>query len=80
MTQNEIESAMNAQYTKIANLRNELAQTDYIVIRAKEQGLTLTADFKAERQGWRDEINAAEAEIERLKGLKSEVEIEPITE
>lgn len=74
MKQSEIQSLLNEQHTQIANMRNNLAETDYVVIRAKEQGLNLTTEFKAMRQGWRDAINECEAEIERLNSLEVEEE------
>lgn len=63
---------INEQRTKIANLQNELNGTDYKVIKAKEQGLELTDEFKTMRQEWRDAINAAEAEIARLEAAETE--------
>lgn len=74
MKTEEIRKRLNEQHTAIANAKNNLRDTDYIVIRAKEHGLTLTQEFKARRQGWRDEINACEAEIERLEAVKPEDE------
>ena len=38
------------------------------------------ADKIAQRQQWRDDINAANLEIERLKALEPEPEDEPISE
>ncbi len=56
-------------------LKGMLSETDYVVIRAKEQGTNLTADFKNQRQGWRDDINALEAEIAELQALEPEEEV-----
>ena len=37
----------------------------------------MTADFKNTRQGWRDDINALEAEIAELSAMEAE---EPVME
>lgn len=76
MKKQEKEMLINEQQTIIANLRNNLNETDYKVIKAKEQDTELDADFKAERQGWRDAINAAEAEIARLEAIEVDDETE----
>ena len=77
MTQEEINNAIAAKESEILMLKGKLSETDYIVIRAKEQGTTLTADFKNTRQGWRDDINALEAEIAELSAMEAE---EPVME
>lgn len=76
MKKQEKEMLINEQQTIIANLRNNLNETDYKVIKAKEQDTELDASFKAERQGWRDAINAAEAEIARLEAIEVDDETE----
>lgn len=76
MKKQEKEMLINEQQTIIANLRNNLNETDYKVIKAKEQDTELDANFKAERQGWRDAINAAEAEIARLEAIEVDDETE----
>ena len=77
MTQEEINNAIAAKESEILMLKGKLSETDYIVIRAKEQGTNLTADFKNTRQGWRDDINALEAEIAELSAMEAE---EPVME
>lgn len=77
MTQEEINNAIAAKESDILMLKGKLSETDYIVIRAKEQGTNLTADFKNQRQGWRDVINALETEIAELAAMEAE---EPVTE
>lgn len=80
MKLSEVQSLLNEQYTLINNLKNKLAKTDYVVIRAQEQGLSLDESFKAERQSWRDEINACDAEIARLNAIEVETETIPEVE
>jgi FtsZ-binding cell division protein ZapB len=70
MTQQEKMSAINGKAAEINELKRKLASTDYVVTRDIEQGLEIPADFKNERQGWRDDINALEAEIAELEALE----------
>ena len=63
-------AAINGKAAEINELKRKLASTDYVVTRDIEQGLEITADFKNERQGWRDDINALEAEIAELEALE----------
>lgn len=70
MTQQEITMAINEKAAQINERKRRLASTDYIVIRADEQGTAIPADFKNERQGWRDDINTLEAEIAELEALE----------
>lgn len=72
MTQQEKMSAINGKAAEINELKRKLASTDYVVTRDVEQGLEIPADFKSERQGWRDDINALEAEIAELEALEPE--------
>lgn len=82
MKQSEIIEAINAQQTIILDREGKLTSTDYIAAKIAEGKATKTeyADKIAERQQWRDDINAADAEIERLKALEPEPEDEPIPE
>lgn len=82
MKQSEIIEAINAQQTIILDREGKLTSTDYIAAKIAEGKATKTeyADKIAERQQWRDDINAADAEIERLKALEPEPEDEPISE
>ena len=72
MTREQQQVRLNELYTNVANLKGRLHDTDYVVIRAQEQKQALPADFKSQRQGWRDEINAAEAEIAQLEAEEVE--------
>ena len=78
MKQAEIIEAINAQQSIVREAR--LTATDYIAAKIAEGKATKTeyADKIAQRQTWRDDINAANAEIERLKALDPDPEPEPI--
>lgn len=76
MKKYEIEALINEQQTIILNCEAKLTSTDYIAAKIAE-GKATKADYAnkiAERQQWRDEINAAKAEIERLKNIEPEPE------
>lgn len=75
MNQIEKDAAIQAQNDIIRDREGRLAATDYIAAKIAEGKATKT-EYKAkidERQGWRDDINAAQDEIARL-------EAEPIDE
>ena len=82
MKQSEIIEAINAQQSIILDREGKLSSTDYIAAKIAEGKATKTeyADKITERQTWRDDINTAQAEIERLKALEPEPEDEPIPE
>lgn len=82
MKQTEINEAINAQQSIILDREGHLTATDYIAAKIAEGKATKTeyADKIEQRQTWRDDINAAQAEIERLKALEPDPEDEPITE
>lgn len=82
MTQAEINEAINAQESIILDREARLTSTDYIAAKIAEGKATKTeyADKIAQRQQWRDDINAANAEIERLKALEPDLEDESIPE
>ena len=82
MTQSEINEAINAQESIILDREARLTSTDYIAAKIAEGKATKAeyADKIAQRQQWRDDINAANAEIERLKAIEPEPEDEPIPE
>lgn len=82
MTQAEINEAINAQESVILDREAKLTATDYIAAKIAEGKATKTEYAKqiAERQQWRDDINAAQDEIERLKALEPDPEDEPIPE
>ena len=82
MKQAEIIEAINAQQSIILDREGRLTATDYIAAKIAE-GKATKAEYApqiAERQTWRDDINAAQAEIERLKALEPDLEPEPINE
>jgi hypothetical protein len=82
MKQAEIIEAINAQESIILDREGKLSSTDYIAAKLAEGKATQEeyADKIAQRQTWRDDINAAQSEIERLKALEPEPEDEPIPE
>lgn len=82
MKQAEIIEAINAQQSIILDREARLTATDYIAAKIAEGKATKAeyAEKITERQQWRDDINAADAEIERLKALEPEPEDKPIPE
>ena len=76
MKQAEIIEAINAQQSIILDREGRLTATDYIAAKIAEGKATKTeyADKIAQRQTWRDDINAANVEIERLKALEPDPE------
>ena len=82
MTQAEITAAINEQQTIVLDREGRLSSTDYIAAKIAEGKATKEeyANKIAERQTWRDDINAANAEIERLKAIEPEPDEQPIPE
>ena len=82
MKQSKIIEAINAQESIILDREARLTATDYIAAKIAEGKATRTeyADKIAERQTWRDDINAAQDEIERLEALEPDPEPEPTVE
>lgn len=82
MKQAEIIEAINAQQSIVLDREGKLSSTDYIAAKLAEGKATKTeyAEKIAQRQTWRDDINAANAEIERLKALVPDPEPEPTKE
>ena len=76
MKKSEIIEQINAQQTIILDCEGKLTATDYIAAKIAEGKATKTeyADKIAERQQWRDEINAAKEEIARLEAIEPEPE------
>ena len=76
MKKSEIIEAINAQETIILDREAKLTATDYIAAKIAEGKATKSeyADKIAERQQWRDDINAAHAEIDRLNALEPDPE------
>lgn len=81
MKKSEIIEAINAQETIILDRESKLTATDYIAAKIAEGKATKAeySDKIAERQQWRDDINAAQAEIERLNAIEPELEDETPT-
>ena len=79
MKKYEIDALINEQQTIILDREGKLTSTDYIAAKIAEGKATKSeyADKIAERQGWRDDINAAKAEIERLEAIKPDPEEKP---
>lgn len=82
MKKYEIDALINEQQTIILDREGKLTSTDYIAAKIAEGKATKTeyADKIADRQGWRDDINAAKAEIERLEALEPDPEDVPEAE
>ena len=74
MKKYEIDALINEQQTIILDREGKLTSTDYIAAKIAEGKATKSeyADKIAERQQWRDDINAAKAEIERLEAIEPE--------
>ena len=79
MKKYEIDALINEQQTIILDREGKLTSTDYIAAKIAEGKATKTeyADKIAERQQWRDDINAAKDEIERLEALEPDPEEVP---
>ena len=82
MKQAEIIEVINAQQSIILDREGKLSSTDYIAAKIADGKATKTeyADKIVERQQWRDDIKAAQAEIERLEAIEPEPEDEPTVE
>ena len=82
MKKYEIDALINEQQTIILDREGKLTSTDYIAAKIAEGKATKTeyADKIAERQGWRDDINAAQEEIARLEDIEPEPEPLPKNE
>ena len=79
MKKYEIDALINEQQTIILDREGKLTGTDYIAAKIAEGKATQEeyADKIAERQQWRDDINAAKDEIERLESLEPDPEEMP---
>lgn len=82
MKQAEIIEAINAQESIVLDREGKLSSTDYIAAKIAEGMATKTeyGNKITQRQVWRDDINAANAEIKRLRALEPDPEDEPIPE
>ena len=72
MKKYEIDTLINEQQTIILDREGKLTATDYIAAKIAEGKATQEeyAEKIALRQSWRDEINSAQAEIERLEAIE----------
>ena len=79
MKKYEIDALINEQQTIILDREGKLTSTDYIAAKIAEGKATKSeyADKIAERQQWRDDINAAKDEIERLEAMEPDPEEKP---
>ena len=79
MKQAEIIEAINAQESIILDREGRLTSTDYIAAKIAEGKATQEeyAEKIAMRQTWRDDINAAKTEIERLEAIEPDPEEKP---
>lgn len=72
MTKEQIHQLINEQNTIILDREARLSSTDYIAAKIAEGKATKT-EYKekiAERQQWRDDINAAQEEIARMEAIE----------
>lgn len=78
MTKEQIQQLINEQNTIILDREAHLTSTDYIAAKIAEGKATKAeyADKIAERQTWRDDINAAQDEIARLESLEPDPDME----
>ena len=79
MKKYEIDALINEQQTIILDREGKLTSTDYIAAKIAEGKATKSeyADKIAERQQWRDDINAAKIEIELLEAIEPDPEEKP---
>ena len=79
MTKEQIHQLINEQNTIILDREAHLTSTDYIAAKIAEGKATKAeyADKIAQRQSWRDDINAAQSEIKRLEELEPDPDPEP---
>ena len=74
MKESEKQQLINEQYTIILDREAKLTSSDYIAAKIAEGKATKSeyAEKIAERQQWRDDINAAQTEIARLEAIEPE--------
>lgn len=74
MKQSEKNVLLNEQYTIILDREAKLTSTDYIAAKIAEGKATKTEYSAkiAERQQWRNDINAAQEEIARLEAVDAD--------
>ena len=76
MTKAEIIELINEQNTIVLDREAKLTSTDYIAAKIAEGKATKAeyAEKIAERQAWRDDINAAKEEIASLEAIEPDPE------
>lgn len=76
MTKAKIIELINEQNTIVLDREAKLTSTDYIAAKIAEGKATKAeyAEKIAERQAWRDDINAAKEEIARLEAIDPDPE------
>ena len=74
MKESEKQQLINEQYTIILDREARLTSSDYIAAKIAEGKATKSeyAEKIAERQQWRDDINAAQTEIAHLEAIEPE--------
>lgn len=79
MKKSEQIELINAQEVIILDREGKLSSTDYIAAKIAEGKATTEeyAEKTAQRQQWRDDINAAQDEIKRLESIELEPEEMP---
>lgn len=76
MTREERQALINEQWNRLHEAEGKLKGSDYIASKIAEGKATAEeyAEQIALRQSWRDEINAAADEIDRLESIELEDE------
>ena len=79
MKKYEIDALINEQQTIILDREGKLSSTDYIAAKIAEGKATKSeyAEKIAQRQQWRNDINAAKDEIDRLEVIEPDPEEKP---
>ena len=77
MDKQEKQQLINEQQSIILDRESRLTSTDYIAAKIAEGKATREeySEKIAQRQQWRDDINAAQEEIERIETLPEEEEM-----
>ena len=75
----EIDALINEQQSIVLDRQGKLTSTDYVAAKIAEGKATQEeyAEKIAQRQQWRDDINAAQDEIKRLGTIEPEPEEHP---
>lgn len=78
MTENEKIEQMNGLHSERLDLEARLQSTDYVAAKIAEGSGTVEeySSVIAKRQGWRKRINEVDEELERLKEMEVEEEVD----